>query len=48
MSHLFVFFLPFVSHYAKLKKLEEEREKELAAKYRDRVNNFQKLMFKIH
>ena len=28
----------FLSHYAKLKKMEEEREKELAEKYRDRVN----------
>ncbi len=28
---------PNNSYYAKLKKMEEEREKELAEKYRDRV-----------
>ena len=26
-------------YYAKLKKMEEEREQELASKYRDRVSN---------
>ena len=28
------------SYYAKLKRLEEERQKELASKYRDRVSLF--------
>jgi len=28
------------SYYAQLKKEEEEREKELAKKYRDRVSHF--------
>jgi hypothetical protein len=35
---IFPTFVYFLSHYAKLKKVEEEREKELAEKYRDRVN----------
>ena len=33
-----LFFLVFASHYAKLKRLEDEREAELAQKYRDRVS----------
>ena len=32
-----IFFLP-IRYYAKLKKMEEEREQELASKYRDRVS----------
>ena len=32
------------SYYAKLKKMEEEREKELAMKYRDRVSNIHSVL----
>jgi len=36
--HIFLMYVAYVySYYAKLKRLEEERQKELADKYRDRA-----------
>ena len=40
LTKFIIFFLP-IRYYAKLKKMEEEREQELASKYRDRVSKCQ-------
>ena len=39
VTKFIIFFLP-IRYYAKLKKMEEEREQELASKYRDRVSKY--------